>query len=415
MYDYVILTAAITRPDLHSQLVPGFLEFIGTASVKWLVNVDRVQTVPSVEETIDAFQRSIAAASNVDLEFLPAAGGGCFFSAARRLALRAHELMPLCRTGVVWLEDDWSYTGNRPITAVLRDLRVRLARNRLGGAVLRCPGTLHQKQSELEDHEARGHSLWFVSLVPRSRVSFNPGIWSKALFERGIRTRLAEHPPDQIDDPESLCADPFNEDQSYRDLSVFVDPVFQDAGRLWSVRNGLVKWTKSNAVLQRRGSVTYQSNSLERSRDGDHGVEELTGYFVCAYPFANTPLRWIGSMRPTPDGSRVTLVAVPFLSFVVQPVAPRQADVYMNRFNAWARTYPVKKLPARLSWHRMSPSSEGQLLEIDAPAGVFEAVLTSMFPFRWAWLIPIQALVGLVAYCADAIKVITRLESDRLS
>ena len=113
VYDYLVLTAAITRPDLHDRIFPDHLRMIGGARVKWLINVDDVGSGHSVDYTI-ANLRRLLDVPNVELEFLRAPGRGCFFQAARRLALRAGELLAQCRTGVVWLEDDWRLTPRTP-------------------------------------------------------------------------------------------------------------------------------------------------------------------------------------------------------------------------------------------------------------------------------------------------------------
>ncbi|MGH8518247.1 MAG: hypothetical protein ACREUE_12400, partial [Panacagrimonas sp.] len=254
-YDYIVLTAAITRPDLHTHIFPGHLRLVGSARVKWLINVDAVRTGHSVEATIANLARLITA-PNIDLEFLPADGPGCFFQAARRLAMRAGELLAQCRTGVVWLEDDWRLATRNHGQQAMSWLRYHVARNPDGAPLRRCLGDLGAKQATLDAETMQRNALWFVSLVPRNLVSFNPGIWSKALFTRALLQTLSSRGADAVDDPETLCADPMNRGATYRQLSLFIDPAYQDAGRQWSAERGLAKWDKAPDELSRRGSVT---------------------------------------------------------------------------------------------------------------------------------------------------------------
>lgn len=64
-YDYIVLTAAVTRPDLHARTFPGHLRLIGNARVKWLINIDDVKTGASVAGTMEQLgRRGDAGAAN---------------------------------------------------------------------------------------------------------------------------------------------------------------------------------------------------------------------------------------------------------------------------------------------------------------------------------------------------------------
>lgn len=258
-YDFIILTTAMTRPDLHAQLSTGNLRFIGCTRVKWIVNMDPLDNGVSISMGIDHFRSLYATAPNIDLEFHWPERCGCFFSATKRLAARAYELMDECRTGVLWLEDDWQFTNGNPLRTALQRTRALLARMRRTARAHFCPGVLSAKQKVLDALHVTGCSYWYLALVPRTAISFNPGIWSKAMFLQAFCERLGRHPDSEIDDPETLCADPFNTPDAYRAIEILIDPVYQDAGRLWKARAGLLKWTKDPGNLTRRGSVGYVS------------------------------------------------------------------------------------------------------------------------------------------------------------
>lgn len=398
MYDYLILTAAITRPDLHAELFTGHLALVGDVSVKWLVNIDDVGNGHSVEATAAQLRRLLDR-PNVDLEILQRPGPGCFYRAARALAARAEELLGQCRTGVVWLEDDWA--SQRPGAAgrTLTALRLRLARTRAGKSPRRCPGDLRAKQRQLADHEHRRGSLWFVSLVPRSRVSFNPGIWSKALFREAVIGTLAGA-GEQVDDPETLCADPLNEPSLYARLAVFVDPRYQDAGRLWSARAGLRKWHKDAAGLRNRGAVSYQPPDPA----GERAELRLDGALLCPDLLLHSPMRILCRASECGDIGRLRIRGVPSVWFDLVPVAPQRAEIFMHRLHGWSRTYPVKRITVSLR-----RDSEGVWVVDDAGAA---ATMTPAGPAAAFWRLPLQAVMGMLVLLVGLPRVLARLDAE---
>jgi hypothetical protein len=398
VYDYLILTAAITRPDLHAELFRSHLTLIGTASVKWLVNIDDVGNGCTVAETAAQLRRLLDA-PNVDLEVLHEPGPGCFFRASRVLARRADELLDECHTGVIWLEDDWALQKRGPGAELLTALRLRLSKNRLGGPLQRCPGDLVAKQGALEAHERRHGPRWFVSLVPRSRVSFNPGIWSKALFRESILAPL-ETAGERVDDPETLCADPLNDPDRYHQLVVLVDPRYQDAGRLWSARSGLRKWHKSAAGLQARGAVSYQA--FEQTPTAP--AFDLGTTVLCPDLLLNTPLRLLCRTRRLNEGLRLGIAGVSGLGFAVVPQTDERADLFTHRLHAWSRTYPVKRAPVTLR-------REARQVWLESGTGAARP-LASPGRLDHLWRPGLQALIGLLASAASLPKVLARLDAE---
>jgi hypothetical protein len=406
LYDYLVLTAAITRPDLHSQIFPHHLRFIGKARVKWLINVDDIGSGASVDETIANLQR-ILAAPNIDLEFLRSSKPGCFYQAARRLALRAGELLDNCRTGVLWLEDDWRLIPFNPVQRLLRTLRLGTARNRFGHRLRTCTGDLLDKQAALERAQLPSNSDWFISLVPRSRVSFNPGIWSKSFFERAMWQPLAARAVDQVDDPESLCADPWNAAEAYRRVTVFVDPLFQDAGRQWSTEHGLTKWQKAPDELAQRGSVTYTTSIPATSKGAP--PSQFTGWITIVGGKWARLLPLIGRIAYRNGHLTAKLLAYPYLSFDLHPTAPGTANVYLHRLHRWTRTYPYRKLDARVSWS----TNDLSRLQVATRHGTFVAVVSQSMPISALWMAPLQGLVGHIIYAMTLLGRLFRLDADK--
>lgn len=402
MYDYLVLTAAVTRPALHRLVFPGNLALLGGARVKWLINVDDIGTGASLAETQDNLRRLLAA-DNVDVEFL---GGDapCFFQAARRLTERAHALLDECRIGVLWLEDDWLHRPRSPAQSVLMGLRLQLAANRAGRRIGRCPGTLAEKAELLAGQSPQ--SRWFVSLVPRSRVSFNPGIWSKALFEEALWRPLQQPEEAGPADPEARCADPLNEPSRYAGLTVLVDPLYQDVGREWSAACGAAKWSKDACD----GAVTYRAGQ-RRARVSLAEARVLSGWIEIRHPRTGTGVALIGRIEC--DGERLTarLLGVPQPRFELQIVEPGEAQLYLHRAQAWARTYPFKKLPVQVHWR----IEEGVTFDVDDAGRRLEARLNDSLPWRAIWIGPLQCLVGLVWLLVTLLAALRYLDAERPS
>jgi hypothetical protein len=385
-YDYIVLTAAITRPDLHARVFPDHLKLIGSARVLWLINVDDVGTGHSVDETIGHI-RQLIAVPNVDVEFLRAEGRGCFFQAARRLILRAGELLAQCRTGVVWLEDDWVLARRTRGQDALTWLRYRVVRNPRGRPLRRCLGTLSEKQALLD-----------AVTVQQDPV---PGIWSKALFTRAMLQTMQLRPADAVDDPETICADPWNQGDTFQRLVLFIDPAYQDAGRQWSAERGLAKWQKSPDELAHRGSVTYGDG-------GETGVavsprsarDALAGWLIIRRAFA-TPLTLLGRITLRDGRLSGRIVGFPHVTFDLRTNADGSADIYLHRIHRWSRTYPYKKIKGRVAWR-----AQGGELQVQTKRGSVTGRLSRSMPLDACWLAPLQAGLGLVYY---SVTLLTRL------
>lgn len=410
MYDFIILTAAVTRPELHQQIFPRNLQFVDGLSIKWLINVDDINNTYSVEETIEQFKSIFAGSKNIDIEFLYAQEKGCFFSAARRLAIRTHELLGQCKTGIIWLEDDWEINSKTDLRQFLSNRRLKRTRKSLEKELLPCPGRLSQKQKVLEAKHAEKDADWFVSLVPRTKVSFNPGIWSKSMFVRGFHRILQAELNGQIDDPETLCADPFNEEQEYKKITLYTDPIFQDAGRRWSAGAGLEKWDKNQSDLREQGSVTYNQRLTPTLLSRDQG-KQLEGFFLLPDLLVKSPLKLMVKADYQNGDMKVKLLGIPWLSFELRMTEHWKAEVYLNRIHAWAYTYPFKKTTAKISWYFDQTSDLPERIEVSSPMGDFSSLYHKSLPLCALLVVPIQALAGVAAYSVSLVRIISKLET----
>ena len=408
MYDFIVLTAAITRPDLHDRVFPLYLRFMQGVSVKWLINLDEIAGTSTTDETIDNLDALLEDAPNVDVEFLHAPGKGCFFSASRRLAARAMELLPRTKTGVLWLEDDWVFNRKAWLIRFLMERKLRHSNSASRGQLLHCAGLLEELQARLDAFQARGHPQWYFSLVPRALVSFNPGIWSKALFVRAFE-KLTDRADSDIDDPETICADPFNQAPVDDELTLFVDPLFQDAGRRWNAQKGLPKWEKNGAQLQQDGAVSY-AGPRGRIMPGDDTQDRLNGYVLLPDLLLHSPIKLIAKVRQGNDGLRARLLAVPFLSLELYVMERWKADVYIHRSHPHARTYPFRKTSAQVAWNFDNGGAHPASIEVTSPFGNFTADCRNKLPWRALWMVPMQAIAGLVVYVRDLFTVTRGLE-----
>lgn len=404
VYDYLVLTAAVTRPELHNEVFPRYRALLGGARVKWLINVDDAATGASVEDTVANLARLLDA-EGVYVEFLRGSAP-CFFAAAARLAERAHGLLGECRIGVIWLEDDWMLPTRGPLQAALGWLRLRLAPNRAGQRIPRCAGTFAEKARCLA--RLGPDRRWFVSLVPRSRVSFNPGIWSKRLFEEAlwqplVQKRAASGPVD----PEALCADPLNAAAVYSRLTVLVDPLFQDAGRQWSAARGAAKWSKE--VCSDGGRAVTYSACRPAGETSAAAAGNLCGWVLIRHPRLGPPLPLIGRIEPCGECVTAHLLGVPWPRFELRVVGPGEADLYQHRLHAWARTYPFRKLPMHVYWR----GEVSDALEVDDAGCRFRVPLSRALPWRALWMVPLQCLGGVLWLLADLVTALRHLDAER--
>ena len=105
MYDLIILTTAICRPELQAECLKSFADDLRDQgiSVFWRVNID--PALGNQAETADNFKKII---HDID-HIISLPSEPCFFTAANYLIQETHQedLQDLNENGyVMWLEDD---------------------------------------------------------------------------------------------------------------------------------------------------------------------------------------------------------------------------------------------------------------------------------------------------------------------
>ena len=213
MYDLVILTTAIDRPELHSALLPHTLDYIEGLNCKWFITINNIDD--RVDETKENFESLL---SDYDVTFTTYKTGGTkmdFMHSCEQLSEYGHETIP--SIGYFWLEDDWIVS----------------------------PG--HKLKIDIDKFFKQ--ESCHISLANRTELSFNPGIWSNDLFEKLIHTNLSaahelpHYGTQTVLNPERVCTYPSDKTRKmvkhYHKISRY-----RDAGRPWQKHNlnGVQTW-----------------------------------------------------------------------------------------------------------------------------------------------------------------------------
>lgn len=202
--DIIACTTAVTRPELHRTVFSKYMEFIKDVKVHWLINIDPIPNSPTPKETMQSLL-AIINNDNISTEFNITSVGGnrlSFFNSAHRLINKVDKIT-FSKYGVLWLEDDWLYTGEY----LLKDILSTLTPN-----------------STKKD---------YVQLVNRDKeVSFNPGLITMSLFEKFITNINNKNHGHYGTNPERTCVSPKEAMDKVVD-SHYIYPCFKDVGRNW--------------------------------------------------------------------------------------------------------------------------------------------------------------------------------------
>lgn len=201
MYDIVVATTAVTRPDLHKEVFPGYLQFMKGLKVKWVFTVDIILDQP-LQETLNIIQS--LSSDNIDVEVLRTANGGSkksFYISAQVLSNFVNTFKS--KYGILWLEDDWLYLN----TYTLLDV-------------------LHRVDFQPKDY------LQLVERKDGEVLSFNPGLWGFELFNQACYTGLLQSYTPKNSNPENACVYPTPEKKKMIS-NIYTFPNFIDVGRKW--------------------------------------------------------------------------------------------------------------------------------------------------------------------------------------
>lgn len=215
MYDLIILTTAICRPELHSKCLRSFSDDLKNQKIHahWLVNID--PALGDQKNTFNNFVDIIGSISNT----ISTPEQPCFFTAANKLIKECYTnyFKLLNDSGyVMWLEDD----KNHEISFNIQEL-------------------ISSNYDYIGFHP--NHLFEF---------SFHPSMWAKKFFLNHVYQPYLEN-NDAKKDPEQLLIDYHRNKRKerkdhFQDVNrIHFNGVFNHVGREWNDQNNVKKWNKN--------------------------------------------------------------------------------------------------------------------------------------------------------------------------
>lgn len=224
MYDLIILTTAICRPELHSECLQSFSNDLENQNINahWLVNID--PALGNQKTTLNNFVNIVGKTSNT----ISTPEKPCFFTAANSLIKECYTnyFKLLSDDGyVMWLEDDKKHDISFDIQRLIDS------------------------------------NYNYIGFHPNHlfEFSFHPSMWSKHFFLEHVYQPYLEN-GDAKKDPEQLLID-YHRDKKKQDKDhlknvkrIHFNGVFNHVGREWNAQNNIQKWNKNaNGV-----SISYE-------------------------------------------------------------------------------------------------------------------------------------------------------------
>ena len=196
--DIIICTTAVDRPELHEYTFAKYLDFLEGCNFHWMIHLNNVwgNHWPAFDELKKIIPQ------DKSYEVLLSHEGGKnidFFNAGKKLIEECtnHE----SKYGVLWLEDDWEYTGNDKLIDILGDYD-------------------------------------YLQLVSRNQeMSFNPGVFSWDVVKNIMQPNMKRTGYKKYNDnPERTALFKDDEDVSFSVENHIVKPNFRDIGREWMAK-----------------------------------------------------------------------------------------------------------------------------------------------------------------------------------
>jgi len=209
-YDFVILTTACSRSELHSKVLSDIPKFLFGYKCKWIIRVDEL--IESIDVTIKNLQQ-ILQDDHIDLEIKSSnrkAGRISWFKSVQWCINEGIKYTP--KYGYFWLEDDWKLNSQL---------------------------SLKEMFSPPENNYN-----YYISLANRNDLNFNPCIWSIDLYKVYMHNKInTSTMPEDGGNAERTCV--FIGDEMGKNLSP--EPttniqmkkmnLFYDVGRDWANNN----------------------------------------------------------------------------------------------------------------------------------------------------------------------------------
>ena len=204
-YDIVILTTAVTRPQLHSSVFKNIDKILKDYNCKWIISIDKILDA-SLEETRDNFFK-ILNFDNIDLkirEYTNDASRISWYKSVKYCINQGYKYTP--SLGYLWLEDDWAFNSDKSLKHHINSI------------------------DNLSDNS------FFISLANRSKeLNFNPSIWSKNLFIKYMFTKINSVIPDETGgNAERFVVYDGNKPESMNGINKYGISLFEDVGREWA-------------------------------------------------------------------------------------------------------------------------------------------------------------------------------------
>ena len=182
-FDLIILTTALNRSELHTVCLSPIPLLLKGLRVKWLINIDKVseEDIKDTEHNL----KKILLDDNIDLEVFHSLNP-CIFKAAKMLSYEGYKYLNETKYGVFYLEDDWPIKVD-PTKANLKQLLDKYLKS---------------------DKD-------YITFRGRNRLNFNPGIFSKGLFEEKFIKRFAKNKYEPRE-PEILVCEYWEDEEGNR-------------------------------------------------------------------------------------------------------------------------------------------------------------------------------------------------------
>ena len=204
-YDIVILTTAITRPQLHSSIFKNIDTILKDYNCKWIISIDKILDT-SLEETKDNFFK-ILNFDNIDLtirEYTNEASRMSWYKSVKYCINQAYKYNP--SLGYLWLEDDWTFNSDKSL------------------------------KHHINSIENLSDKSFFISLANRSHeLNFNPSIWSNDLYQKYMFKKINSVTPDETGgNAERFVVYENGKPESMKEINSYNISLFKDVGREWA-------------------------------------------------------------------------------------------------------------------------------------------------------------------------------------
>lgn len=223
-FDIVICTTAVSRMDLHAQVIPKYVSFLKDLKCLWIVNIDQVLD-ENVLDTVENFKKLVCDRENIQLDITYNTTGGTrlqFYNSVKDLVTRSKQYTP--NYGYLWLEDDWGCSSNKTLKEILVEI----------------------------DNFSTSDYLQLVKR-PDKILSFNPGLFGNDLYKRTIGTCIYDTNSKyyEINPEAAAISDTYN---NYINLIITANkciyyPCFHDVGRTWQAKQGMSNTTRTFGTI----------------------------------------------------------------------------------------------------------------------------------------------------------------------